>query len=223
MPVLCSTSASVLAAATLLRVHVLHGAQVPRSEAPAPILQCNLAHSCERRRVLKSVIMRWRQPRLCARASPASGPDRRKLFVATARFRRSRDACEGGGLPDRISGVSAFIFNVTLDCADPSALARFWADVTDYAIVEERADFAALKNLERRGVRNLLFFKVPEPKLTKNRMHVDLAARDADAEIQRIVALGGALVDGAPPQWREGNGTRWVVMQDPEGNEFCIG
>ena len=84
-------------------------------------------------------------------------------------------------------------------------------------------DFARLNAPDHRGVRHLLFFRVEEPKTTKNRMHVDLASRDADAEITRLVALGGSLVDGTPPQWRTGNGTRWVVMQDPEGNEFCLG
>jgi predicted enzyme related to lactoylglutathione lyase len=64
---------------------------------------------------------------------------------------------------------------------------------------------------------------VAEAKATKNRMHVDLACRDAEAEITRLVALGASLVDGTPRQWRTGNGTRWVVMQDPEGNEFCLG
>jgi predicted enzyme related to lactoylglutathione lyase len=119
--------------------------------------------------------------------------------------------------------VSSFIFNVTFDCAEPRSLAGFWSAVTGYELVEARDDFARLKAPDHRGVRHLLFFRVSEPKTTKNRMHVDLASRDAEAEITRLVALGGSLVDGTPPQWRTGNGTRWVVMQDPEGNEFCLG
>lgn len=57
-------------------------------------------------------------------------------------------------------------------------------------------------------------------------MHVDLASRTPDAEIQRLLGLGANLVDtpvDGEPRWREGNGTRWVVLQDPEGNEFCLG
>jgi predicted enzyme related to lactoylglutathione lyase len=55
-------------------------------------------------------------------------------------------------------------------------------------------------------------------------MHVDLATRDPDAEIERLRTLGATLVDGAgTPEWRTGHGTRWVVMRDPEGNEFCLG
>jgi predicted enzyme related to lactoylglutathione lyase len=119
--------------------------------------------------------------------------------------------------------VSSFIFNVTFDCAEPRSLAEFWSAVTGYELAEARDDFARLKAPDHRGVRHLLFFRVAEPKTAKNRMHVDLASRDADAEITRLIALGGALVDGTPPQWRSGNGTRWVVMQDPEGNEFCLG
>ena len=113
---------------------------------------------------------------------------------------------------------------MTFDCADPPSLARFWSDVTGYRLVEERDDFARLKAPDQRGVRHILFFRVPEPKTAKNRMHVDLATRDPDAEIARLRALGASLVDMADtPQWRVGNGTRWVVMRDPEGNEFCLG
>ena len=120
--------------------------------------------------------------------------------------------------------MTAFIYNVTFDCADPPALGRFWSAVTGYAIAEERADFVRLRAPDARGVRHILFFRVPEPKAVKNRMHVDLAARDAREEIARLVGLGAELVDGGPePQWRTGNGTRWVTMRDPEGNEFCIG
>jgi predicted enzyme related to lactoylglutathione lyase len=119
--------------------------------------------------------------------------------------------------------VASFIFNVTFDCADPRSLAGFWSAVTGYEMAEARDDFVRLDAPDHRGVRHLLFFRVPEPKVTKNRMHVDLASRDAEAEIARVVDLGGSLVDGAPPRWRTGNGTRWIVMQDPEGNEFCLG
>jgi predicted enzyme related to lactoylglutathione lyase len=119
--------------------------------------------------------------------------------------------------------VSSFIFNVTFDCAEPRPLAEFWSAVTGYELAEARDDFARLKAPDHRGVRHILFFRVSEPKTAKNRVHVDLASRDAEAEITRLVALGGSLVDGTPPQWRTGNGTRWVVMQDPEGNEFCLG
>jgi predicted enzyme related to lactoylglutathione lyase len=119
--------------------------------------------------------------------------------------------------------VSSFIFNITFDCADPKSLAAFWSGVTGYDIGEAGDDFARLNAPDHRGVRHILFFRVDERKTVKNRMHVDLATRDADREIARLVALGASLVDGTPPRWRTGNGTRWVVMRDPEGNEFCLG
>ena len=120
--------------------------------------------------------------------------------------------------------MSSFVYNVTFDCAAPKALARFWAAATDYAVAEERDDFVRLRAPDQRGVRHLLFFQVPEPKTTKNRMHIDSATRQPEAEIDRLLGLGATLVDpGPPPHWRTGNGTRWVVMRDPEGNEFCVG
>jgi len=114
--------------------------------------------------------------------------------------------------------MTAFVFNVTFDCADPRALSSFWSEVTGYEATEVRDDFVRLRAPDHRGVRHLLFFKVPEPKTVKNRMHVDLATRDADAEVARLVSLGATEIEH-----RTGNGTQWVVMTDPEGNEFCIG
>jgi hypothetical protein len=139
---------------------------------------------------------------------------------------RCRSAVRCGGeavARATIGDVSSFILNVTFDCADPRSLASFWSAVTGYQPAEVRDDFARLKSPDHRGVRHILFFRVAEPKATKNRMHVDLASRDPKAEITRLVALGASLVDGVTPQWRTGNGTQWVVMQDPEGNEFCLG
>ena len=62
-----------------------------------------------------------------------------------------------------------------------------------------------------------LFAKVPEPKRAKNRMHVDLAAADHEAEVVRLVGLGATRVADVD-EW----GYRWTVLQDPEGNEFCV-
>lgn len=59
---------------------------------------------------------------------------------------------------------------------------------------------------------------MPEPKTTKSRMHVDLASKIPETEIERLIGLGAQKV-----AYREGNGRGWTVMLDPEGNEFCIG
>ncbi len=114
--------------------------------------------------------------------------------------------------------MSSFIFNVTFDAADPRRLAAFWSEVTGYTTVAERDDFVALQAPDKRGVRRILFFQVPEPKVAKSRMHVDLASRDPAVEVARLVALGAKKIEE-----RQGNGTSWTVMLDPEGNEFCVG
>jgi catechol 2,3-dioxygenase-like lactoylglutathione lyase family enzyme len=122
--------------------------------------------------------------------------------------------------------VPATVYNVTFDAREPRRLGRFWSQATGYPVVDERDDFVRLRAPDDRGVRQLLFIRVDDPTPGKNRVHVDLASREPGAEIDRLVALGASpvdeLVDGRP-QWREGNGIRWVVLRDPEGNEFCVG
>ena len=111
--------------------------------------------------------------------------------------------------------MASFIFNVTFDCADPRRLARFWSEVTGYQPAEESDGFVRLRAPDSRGVRHLLFYKVPEPKQTKNRMHVDLATKDGrPQEIERLTQLGASELATLPG---------WTVMADPEGNEFCLG
>jgi catechol 2,3-dioxygenase-like lactoylglutathione lyase family enzyme len=122
--------------------------------------------------------------------------------------------------------MSAFIHNVTFDASDPRLLGRFWSRVTGYAVVDERDEFVSLRAPDARGVRQILFLRVEDPTPGKNRVHVDLAARQPHDEIERLVALGASLVDqpiDGRPRWRDGNGIKWVVLRDPEGNEFCIG
>ena len=114
--------------------------------------------------------------------------------------------------------MSSFIKYVTFDCADPGRLSAFWSEVTGYEQVTVRDDFASLAAPDTRGIRGILFWKVPEPKSAKSRMHVDLASRNPDDEIDRLIGLGAQRVAR-----REGNGTSWTTMLDPEGNEFCIG
>jgi predicted enzyme related to lactoylglutathione lyase len=107
---------------------------------------------------------------------------------------------------------------VTFDYSDPRRLSAFWSEATGYQPVTLEDDFAALAAPDKRGVRGILFWKVPEPKAAKNRMHVDLATKNPQDEIDRLVGLGAQMVE-----YREGNGRGWTVMADPEGNEFCIG
>ena len=132
---------------------------------------------------------------------------------------------------------------VTFDASDPAAQARFWATALDYVlqppppgwtsweawaesmgIPEERwNDMAAVVDPE--GYRpRLLFQKVPEGKTAKNRVHLDInvGAPDhdrarVDAHVRLLVEAGGTVVAA-----REQRNERWVVLQDPEGNEFCV-
>jgi hypothetical protein len=122
--------------------------------------------------------------------------------------------------------MSTFIHNVTFDANDPRLLGRFWSQVTGYAVVDDRDEFVRLRAPDARGVRQILFLRVDDPTPGKNRVHVDLAAPQPQDEIERLVGLGASLADelvDGRPRWREGNGISWVVLRDPEGNEFCVG
>jgi hypothetical protein len=123
----------------------------------------------------------------------------------------------------------AKIRDVVIDCAHPASLARFWAAaLDDYQVAPY--DEAELARLRSKGIddpeddptvlveagpgRPRLFFQlVPESKTVKNRVHLDLASADRDAEVDRLVALGASIV---------GTYDGWVTLADPEGNEFCV-
>ena len=112
--------------------------------------------------------------------------------------------------------MTSTVHQVTIDCASPAALARFWAAVLDqpaeYDSVPEDDDWASVSGSPR-----LLFLKVPEPKRVKNRLHLDLTPSTPRAEeVSRIEVLGGKVVADF---YEHG---RWTLMRDPEGNEFCV-
>ena len=140
---------------------------------------------------------------------------------------------------------------VTIDCADPGRLARFWADALGYRLEEPPDGFASWQDywvsrglppeevedgydsiVDPDGVRPRIWFQpVPEPKVVKNRVHLDLGVsggrqvplptrrRRARAEAERLVAAGATrlrvLSEEAVDHYA-------VVMADPEGNEFCL-
>ena len=119
--------------------------------------------------------------------------------------------------------MTAHIRHITVDCADPFTLVRFWAQVTGYA--EDPAnpnlpDDPEMLILPPDGSAGLLFIRVPEPKTVKNRVHLDLMPvdRTRDQEVDRLLSLGATLVDDR----RLPDGKGWVVLADPEGNEFCV-
>jgi predicted enzyme related to lactoylglutathione lyase len=104
---------------------------------------------------------------------------------------------------------------VTIDCADPSGLAAFWSAATglDESWRYEN-EFVILG--AGAGIR-LGLQRVPEPTPGKNRCHVDWAADDREVEVRRLVGLGATVVDE-----QKTPGLSWTVLQDPEGNEFCV-
>src|SRR4051794_36325842 len=108
------------------------------------------------------------------------------------------------------------IHHVVLDCTDPERLSPFWEAATGYRRVWSNDYFIVLAP-DDGAQPSLLLQRVAEPKVAKNRCHVDLSAEiDAEVEIQRLVALGACRGESFDM------GIQWTVMSDPEGNEFCI-
>ena len=103
---------------------------------------------------------------------------------------------------------------LSIDALDPAALARWWAEFLGGRVEEEDDDEIAV---EAEGYPDLLFVKVPDDKAVKNRLHLDLRPDDQAAEVARAEALGATRVDIG-----QGDDVTWVVLADPEGNEFCI-
>jgi predicted enzyme related to lactoylglutathione lyase len=110
---------------------------------------------------------------------------------------------------------------VCVDCADPKRLAEFWQAVLDWRTTFAADDEVVLEapagSREDGVVADLLFVRVPETKSVKNRLHLDLRPTDQAAEVDRILALGATRVDVG-----QSTGATWVVLADPEGNEFCV-
>jgi predicted enzyme related to lactoylglutathione lyase len=107
---------------------------------------------------------------------------------------------------------------VTFDCADPRRLAAFWAAALDTKVAGDYGDFVFLAPPQAGGT-TLGFQRVPEPRVGKNRVHVDLLTADRVAEVARLVGLGAAVSYdqvGVVP------GIDWTTLTDPEGNVFCV-
>lgn len=109
---------------------------------------------------------------------------------------------------------------ITVDCADALALARFWGALFDTEIASTEGEGPIYVDLRpAAGAPILRFQRVPEPKSVKNRVHLDIQVADLDEARARVEALGGRRISA---QVFEEFGYRWVVMADPEGNEFCL-
>ena len=112
---------------------------------------------------------------------------------------------------------------VNYDAIDPAAQGRFWAEVLGWRVTLELEKEWVLEPPEGSPedgiVPDILFLKVPadETKTVKNRLHLDLRPDDQAAEVARIESLGGKRVSIGQDE-----SASWVVMADPEGNEFCV-
>jgi predicted enzyme related to lactoylglutathione lyase len=110
---------------------------------------------------------------------------------------------------------------ICVDAHDPDAQASFWAAVLGWRRTHDTPDEVVLEppqgSREDGVVPDLLFLRVPEDKVVKNRIHYDVRPDDQAAELARIEALGATRVDVG-----QSADVTWVVLADPEGNEFCV-
>ena len=125
--------------------------------------------------------------------------------------------------------MTVTIASVTFDCADALTVGTFWSaahgpPARPQGLQRLRGDRlrrpprpGGWAPVERAQDPTWLFVKVPEPKTAKNRIHLDVAASDPEAEVARLVELGATRVRDT-----DEFGYRWTVMADPEGNEFCV-
>jgi predicted enzyme related to lactoylglutathione lyase len=105
---------------------------------------------------------------------------------------------------------------VTIDCADPVALTKFWSQAAGYEVQWQVDDFVILGPTQGGGIQ-IGLQRVPEPRAGKNRVHIDWAADDRISEVGRLTELGARVIaEHSLPA------VNWTVLADPEGNEFCV-
>ncbi|MEV5471850.1 VOC family protein [Streptomyces sp. NPDC093675] len=115
--------------------------------------------------------------------------------------------------------MTSLIRHITVDCTDPYALAGFWAQALDGSLADD--DFPGDPEASvTSAAAALLFVRVDDRKAVKNRVHLDLQPQDRsrDEEVERLLSLGATLQG----DHRRPDGTGWVTLYDPEGNEFCV-
>ena len=104
---------------------------------------------------------------------------------------------------------------IVVDSHDPVGLGRWWTDALGWVVVNDDPEEFEIRPSQDH-LPGLLFVQVAEAKSAKNRLHLDFRPDDRDAEVDRLVGLGATRVE-------IGQGEQsWVVLADPEGNEFCV-
>lgn len=110
------------------------------------------------------------------------------------------------------------VVQINIDCADAIALRAFYCAAFGYRTHAESGQYASCIPGDGPGPK-IVFQQVPETKVAKNRVHLDLIVDDIEAESRRCIDLGATRVSAAPIGDEDGS---WIVMLDPEGNEFCL-
>ncbi|MFD4631272.1 VOC family protein [Streptomyces sp. NPDC058284] len=115
--------------------------------------------------------------------------------------------------------MSSLVRHLTFNAHDAYRQAAFWAEVLGGKLADDDFPGDPEASVEADGI-TLLFVTVPNAKTVRNRLHVDLQPQDRtrDEEVERLLALGATVDDDR----RRPNGRGWVVLADPEGNEFCV-
>jgi hypothetical protein len=121
--------------------------------------------------------------------------------------------------------VTSYIAHTTVDCADAYALSEWWKQLLGYVDLPDDPNAPGHEECliqHPGGGHRILFIEVPDVKSVKNRLHFDLrpSKRSRDEEIDWALRIGAVLVDDL--RGKDGPGTGWAVLADPEGNEFCI-
>lgn len=107
-------------------------------------------------------------------------------------------------------------YTVVIDAKDPARLARWWAQVLDYQVVYETTNEVGIAPDEN-TYPGIAFIAAPQAKNGKNHIHIDLNPDDRDAEVERLVNMGARRVHTG-----HHDSASWIVLCDPEGNEFCV-
>ncbi len=121
--------------------------------------------------------------------------------------------------------MTSYISHTTVDCSNAYELSEWWKQVLGYIDLAGDPNEPGHEECmieQPGGGHRLLFIEVPDTKQVKNRIHLDLrpASGTRDEEVARVVALGAREIDDQRDHY--GSGVGWVVLADPEGNEFCI-
>jgi hypothetical protein len=121
--------------------------------------------------------------------------------------------------------MTARISHTTVDSRNAYELSEWWKEVLGYVDIDGDPNLPGHEECMIRDPETghrLIFIEVPEAKQVKNRVHLDLVPRSGsrDEELERLLALGATVL--ADLRGTHGPGTGWVVLSDPEGNEFCI-